>query len=250
MIRTTLLLSALLATTLPFAAPAQTTIAAAVADKSRPADDLALDAERKPAEMLKFAGVKAGMTVGDLIPGGGYFTKLFSDVVGPKGKVIGYVPDEMINGSKDPKKALDRLAGIGGGRTNVETVHDPLLSDTAPKNAFDIIWTAQNYHDLKNIPGGDTAAFDKLLFASVKPGGVFIVLDHAAAPGSGARDTNTLHRIDPALVKQEVTAAGFVFEGESKFLANPADDHTLKVFDPSLRHKTDQFIYKFRKPKK
>lgn len=249
MIRTTLLASALLATALPLAAQAQTTIAAAVADKARPAEDVALDEERKPADMLTFAGVKAGMTVEDFMPGGGYFTRLFSDVVGPKGKVIAYVPDEMIKGSRDPQKSLDRLNGLATGRANVMPFHDPLLNPP-PKDMADIVWTSQNYHDLHNMKDADVVAFNKLIFQLVKPGGVYVILDHAAAAGSGTRDTNTLHRIDPAVVKQEVTAAGFVFVSESKVLANPADDHTLKVFDPSLRHKTDQFIYKFRKPKK
>ena len=250
MIRTKLLTVALLATALPIAARAQApaAITAAVADTTRPAEDIALDPERKPAEMLAFAGVKPGMTVIDLVPGGGYFTRLFADVVGPGGKVLPYVPDEMLKGSKDPQKALDRLNGTAAGHPNVYPMHDPMLSPP-PAGIADIVWTSQNYHDLHNLPAADLVAFNKVLFAALKPGGVYIVLDHAAAAGSGLRDTNTLHRIDPAVVKQEVLAAGFVFDGESKVLANPADDHTLKVFDPSLRHHTDQFIYRFRKPK-
>jgi predicted methyltransferase len=253
MIRTKLLIAALLASALPFAAealaPTAPPIVAAVADTTRPAADVALDAERKPADMLAFAGVKPGMTVVDLIPGGGYFTRLFADVVGPNGKVLPYVPDEMLKGSKDPAKALDRLNGTATGHPNVHPMHDPMLSPPPPGIA-DIVWTSQNYHDLHNISGADVVAFNKVMFTALKPGGVYIVLDHAAAPGSGLRDTNTLHRIDPAAVKSEVLAAGFVFDGESKVLANPADAHTLNVFDPSLRHRTDQFIYRFRKPKK
>ena len=245
-----LLAAALLAAT-PLAAiqaapPAY--IAAAVADTTRPADDVALDAERLPAAMLEFAGVKPGMTVVDIMPGGGYFTRLFSDVVGPKGHVISYMPDEYIAMSKDPQKSTDRLMGLAKIAPNVQPMHDKLL-DPAPPAVSDIAWTSQNYHDLHDIPGADLVGFNKQIYANLKPGGLYIILDHAAAAGSGLRDTNTLHRIDPAVVKQEVTAAGFVFVGESKVLANPADDHTLKVFDPSIRHHTDQFIYKFRKPK-
>jgi predicted methyltransferase len=125
----------------------------------------------------------------------------------------------------------------------------PLASLSVSEPA-DIVFTAQNYHDVHNVPNIDMAAFNKSVFDALKPGGVFIVLDHAAAAGSGARDTATLHRIDPATVKSEVTAAGFEFVGESKVLANAQDDHTAKVFDPAIRGKTDQFIYKFRKPKK
>lgn len=249
MIRASILLATLLATAAPLAAAVPPNIAAALADPSRPADDVKRDADRKPAEMLAFAGVKPGMTVVDLIPGGGYFTRLFADAVGPKGKVIPYVPDEMINGAKDPQKALDRLTASAAGHANASPMHDPMLSP-APANMFDVVWTSQNYHDLHNVPGADLVAFNKLMFAALKPGGVYVILDHAAAAGSGLRDTNTLHRIDPATVKQEALAAGFVFDGESKVLANPADDHTLKVFDPALRGHTDQFIYRFRKPKK
>src|SRR3546814_6060897 len=110
-------------------------------------------------------------------------------------------------------------------------------------------WTVQNYHDIANDGGADALrAFDKRVFAALKPGGIYVVIDHAAEAGSGLRDTDTLHRIDPAIVKQQVVAAGFEFVGESPVLANAQDDHTLKVFDPKVRGTTDQFIYKFRKP--
>jgi len=95
----------------------------------------------------------------------------------------------------------------------------------------------------------DMAKFDAAVFKALKPGGLFVILDHAAAAGSGVSATNTLHRIDPEVVKQEVTAAGFVYEGETEVLRNPADDHTKKVFDPSLRGHTDQFVFRFQKPK-
>lgn len=221
------------------------TIAQAVADPARPAEDKARDADRKPAEMLKFAGVKPGMTVVDLLPGGGYFTRLFADVVGPKGRVIGYVPDEMLKSDK-AKARLEGLSTIGA---NVTPMHNPLLSATE-SNVANVVWTAQNYHDLHNIPGVDVVAFNKLVYATLKPGGVYVILDHAAKPGSGLSNTNDLHRIDPEVVKKEVTAAGFTFDGESKVLANSADDHTLNVFDKGLRGHTDQFIYRFKKPAK
>jgi predicted methyltransferase len=111
------------------------------------------------------------------------------------------------------------------------------------------VWTSQNYHDLHNRPNADLAAFNKNVFDSLKPGGTYIVLDHAAEAGSGTRDTSTLHRIDPEVVKTEVTAAGFKLEGQSDVLKNPQDPHTANVRDPSIRGKTDQFILKFRKPK-
>ncbi|WP_217429613.1 class I SAM-dependent methyltransferase [Sphingomonas bacterium] len=220
-------------------------IEAAIADPARPPEDVARDADRKPAEMLRFAGVKPGMTVVDLLPGGGYFTRLFADVVGPTGKVIAYAPDEMLKS----QKAIDRLDGLATGHANVQAYHDKLM-DPPPPAATDIAWTAQNYHDLHNLAGVDLVAFNKMIYANLKPGGVYVILDHAAKAGSGIADTDTLHRIDPAVVKREAIAAGFVFDGESKVLANPADDHMLKVFDPALRGHTDQFLYRFRKPRK
>ena len=221
-------------------------IDAAVADATRPAADRDRDAERKPADMLAFAGVKPGMVVIDIMPGGGYFTRLFSDVVGPTGKVIDYAPDEVL---AKITKALDGANAIAAeaNHKNVQVLHDPALAP-GPANIADVIWTSQNYHDLHNIPGLDLVAFNKVLYGIVRPGGVYIVLDHSAPAGSGISDTNTLHRIDEATVRKEVEAAGFVFDGESKVLANPADPRTIKVFDPSIRGHTDQFILRFRKP--
>jgi predicted methyltransferase len=226
-------------------AVAQVSIEAAVADKDRPQADKDRDADRKPAEMLKFAGVKKGMTVVDTIPGGGYFTRLFSDVVGPTGKVIAYIPDELLVRSQ---QALTSAQTAAEGRSNVTVVHDPLMQAPTP-NTADIVWTSQNYHDLHNMPGVDLVALNRLILQMLKPGGTYVVLDHAAAPGSGLANTKDLHRIDPAAVKAEVIAAGFVFDGETKVLANPADKHDLNVRDPSLRGRTDQFVYRFKKPK-
>jgi len=221
-------------------------IARAVEDPSRPAADKDRDSARKPSEVLKFAGVKSGQKIVDFMPGGGYFTRLFSVAVGPKGKVYAFAPTEVAkfakgglpaNGTADPK------------RPNVTYLVVPVAEFSTPTRV-DMVWTSQNYHDLHDPFMGppDMMKFDKAVYNSLKPGGTFVVLDHAAAPGSGVSSTNTLHRIDPAVVKQEVTAAGFVFVGESDLLRNPADDHTAKVFDPAIRGHTDQFIYKFRKP--
>lgn len=224
-------------------------VAAAIADKSRPEADVKRDADRKPAEMLEFAGVKPGMTVVDLIPGGGYFTRIFAKAVGPKGVVYAVYPPPRP--STDPAKptptpAAETIAADPA-YANVKAVKTAPASFSVPQKA-DVIWTSQNYHDLHNIPNLDMATFNKQVYDALKPGGVFVVLDHVGAAGDPAI-THTVHRIDPAVVKQEVTAAGFKFEGESTLLHNAADDHTKGVFDPSLRGHTDQFIYKFRKPK-
>jgi len=221
-------------------------IDAAIADTTRPAADRDRDAERKPAEMLAFAGVKPGLVVVDIMPGSGYFTRLFSDVVGPTGKVVAYEPDEVL---AKFTKALDGANAVAAepNHKNVETKHDPALAP-GPANVADVVWTSQNSHDLHNIAGLDLVAVNKVIYGIVRPGGVYVVLDHSAPAGSGAADTSTLHRIDEATVRQEVEAAGFVFDGESKALANPADPRTSKVFDPSIRGHTDQFVLRFRKP--
>ncbi len=225
-------------------------IAAAVADPARPQADRDRDADRKPAESVAFAGVKPGETVADLIPGSGYFTRIFSAVVGPKGHVYAAAPPKRPDAPPerpDPAAAVQAIAADPH-YGNVTVVQGKLAELTLPTQA-DVIWTSQNYHDIHNTPKEDIEAFDKKVLDALKPGGVFIVLDHAAEKGSGFRDTNTLHRIDPEAVKKELEAAGFKYVGESEVLHNPNDPHTAKVFDSSIRGKTDQFILKFRKPK-
>jgi predicted methyltransferase len=198
-----------------------------------------------------FADVKPGTTVVELVPGRGYFTRIFSKVVGPKGHVYALSPPRRPNAAADapdPAAATTAIASDAA-YSNVVVQVAPLQTISVSEPA-DVVFTAQNYHDVHNVPNIDIAAFNKSVFDALKPGGVYVVLDHSAAAGSGGRDTSTLHRIDPAAVKAEVLAAGFVFAGESKVLANAQDDRTAKVFDPAIRGKTDQFIFKFRKPKK
>ena len=230
-----------------FAVPAMAAgfdFSSVLSDTRRPAADTARDTARKPADMLAFAGVRSGMKVMDLIPGGGYFTRLFAVAVGPEGHVYAYQPtefDSFLKGKEPP------VTAVAATYPNVTVVRASVSTLSVPKK-LDVIWTAQNYHDLKNGGVADTAAVNKAAFAALKPGGTYIVLDHAAEPGSGVRDTGTLHRIDEAIVKAEVTAAGFELAGESDVLRNPADQHALAVFDPAIRGHTDQFILKFRKP--
>jgi predicted methyltransferase len=220
----------------------------AVSDASRPDADKARDADRKPGEMLAFSGLKPGGIAADMIPGGGYFTRLFAKTVGPKGHVYAFVPGELLQKRATAADGIKALAADPG-YANVGVIEAPLKGFNAPQ-ALDLAWTSQNYHDLHNwVSAEDLAAFNKAVFAALKPGGIYIVLDHVAAAGAPADVTETLHRIDPAVVKQEVVAAGFKFEGESNALKHPADDHTAKVFDAGIRGKTDQFILKFRKPK-
>lgn len=234
-------LALVLSTGMVQAAPSAA-VQAAVADKGRPEADSKRDADRKPAETLEFAGVKPGQTVVDLIPGGGYFTRLFSKAVGPTGVVYGaYSPRP--GGGAPAVEALAADAAYG----NIKAVQIAPGKLVVPTPA-DIVFTAQNYHDVKNVPNIDMTAFNKGIFDALKPGGTYVVIDHVANADT-ANATSTVHRIDPAVVRREVETAGFKFEGESKILVNAADDHSKNVFDPSLRGHTDQFIYKFRKPK-
>ncbi len=226
-------------------------IAAAVADPARTQADRDADAARKPAESVAFAGVKAGDKVVDLWPGSGYFTRIFSSVVGPKGHVYAAPPPKRPNapaGAPDPAAAVTAIAADPHfGNVSVLTFRAPDLTVPEP---VDVIWTSRNYHDFHNMPNDAVTQIDKTMFNLLKPGGTFIVLDHAAEAGSGARDTQKLHRIDPEIVKKEAVAAGFVFVGSSEILHDTSDPHTAAIFDGSVRGKTDQFILKFRKPKK
>jgi predicted methyltransferase len=244
-------MAALTTTSLMAAEHIAASITAAVADSSRPAEDKQRDAQRKPGETIQFAGIKTGERVAEVIPGRGYYTRILSKVVGPKGHVYALSPPRRPNqapDSPDPSAATAAIAADPN-YSNVTTVVGPLAAISVPE-PVDVVWTSQNYHDLHNVPNLDIAAFNKSVFDALKPGGTYLVLDHVAAAGSGARDTSTLHRIDPQLVKTEVTAAGFVLAGEDQVLHNPQDAHTAPVFDPAIRGNTDQFILKFRKPKK
>jgi predicted methyltransferase len=237
------LIAALSLTTAHAAAP-PAPVAAALADSRRPAADTERDAARKPADMVAFAGIGPGSKVADFIPGSGYFARIFAGVVGPDGHVYGFVP-----------KAAEDVENLGADDRALAAAYPNITAQITPLDApafpekLDVVWTAQNYHDFHNFGAKAPTMFNKAAFDALKPGGVYVVVDHADVAGSGAKDTNSLHRIDPALVKEEVTAAGFVFDGESKVLANPADDHSKVVFDPSIRGHTDQFVFRFRKPR-
>lgn len=216
----------------------------------RPAADVERDADRKPAGMIAFSKIKPGQTVVDLLPGGGYFTRVIAQAVGPKGKVVALVSDQYA--ARFPKAGTDITSlAAEPAYANVEAAIRS-LGDVGAPASVDRVFTAQNYHDLrsKNLPANTADAVNKAVHAALKPGGYYVIVDHSAAAGSGLRDVDTLHRIDAATLKAEVIAAGFKFDGESRLLANPADDRSKIVFAPGLRGKTDQFVYRFVKPKK
>ncbi|MBW8784755.1 MAG: class I SAM-dependent methyltransferase [Novosphingobium sp.] len=242
-------LALILAATFPaLSAPARQpavppAIAAAVADPLRPAEDRPRDPLRKPAEVVAFAGVKPGDTVAEFLPGRGYFTRILAKAVGPAGHVYAIVPQSQ---AQRPG-GLDAINAIAAAYPNVTVVPVDLTTFTLPTKV-DVAWTSENYHDLHNGPTANPVAFDRAVFAALKPGGVFYIEDHSA-PGTGVTATNTLHRIDPAAVISEVTSAGFRLEARSDLLANPADPHTARVFDPAIQGHTDKFAFRFRKPK-
>lgn len=222
-------------------------VAAALADKSRPADEVARDAARKPVELLALSGVKPGDKVADLIMGGGYFTRILSVVVGPNGEVAAYQPTEFIAFQASYGENQKKVAAA---YPNVKALTSP-LGDLDLPDGLDLVLTVQNYHDLHLTPfPKDTASkVNAEVFKALKPGGVYLVVDHVAVAGSGLEAASKVHRIDPAIVKQEVEAAGFKLETESPLLKDASDAHTASVFDPAIRGKTDQFVMKFRKPK-
>jgi predicted methyltransferase len=223
-------------------------IQAAVADASRPAADKDRDANRKPAESVAFAGVKPGDKVGELMPGSGYFTRVLSKTVGANGVVyaMSRTPAAPQGGAPARPNAIATLAADPGYQ-NIKLAG--MDATTKLPELVDLMWTSQNYHDFVNRPDAELAAFNKMVFDQLKPGGVYLVIDHAASPGTAKEVMTSLHRIDPEVVKKQLAAVGFVFEAESKVLHNPKDPRTAAAHDASFRGATDQFMLKFRKPK-
>lgn len=226
-------------------------IAAAVADPSRPAEDVDRDTNRKPAETLAFIGLKPGDKIADYASGTGYFTRLFASVVGSQGRVYASVPSELFTFPNIIKGLADTQLWSAK-HANVSVTLASALPAAKYPEKLDVFWISQNYHDLLDDFMGpvDIGAFNKAVYDALKPGGTYIILDHVAAPGSPANVTDTLHRIEPSVVRKQVKAAGFVFVGESRILANPADPRTAGPFNKSIQGRTDQFLFKFQKPRR
>lgn len=223
-------------------------IGAAVANPARPDADRSRDAVRKPAETLAFAGVRPGMQVMDLVPGGGYYTRILSRAVGDNGHIYAMQPTEAVTAFPRYGDAIRNMAAEPG-YGNVEVVIEP-AGGFDVERPLDMVFTALNYHDFHADFMGDADGpkVNAAVFRALKPGGLYVVIDHHAAAGTGLGDVNRLHRIDIEQVKREVLAAGFVLDGQSELLAHPDDPRTANVYDPAIRGRTDQFILKFRKP--
>lgn len=231
----------------PSAPAAKDAVAAALADPARPEADKADDARRKPSEGLAFMGVAPGMTVFELEAGAGWYTELLSRAVGPKGAVW----------MQNPVRFKDRLAArfaarLGDGRLpNVRQTFSNFDALEAPSGSVDLAVWVQGPHEVYFHPNGESLGDPAKSYAEVfrilKKGGAFVVIDHAAVAGAPETTGDTLHRVDRAIVVARATEAGFRLEGESAFLANPADDRTKNVFDKDIRGYTDQFALRFVK---
>ena len=204
--------------------------------------------QSKVAELIRFAGVDKGSTVIDVYPGDGDWTRLFSDVVGPEGRIYSFVPAEVAHFKNDPVGRVRTLAKEPG-RENVEAVSADLVEMSNITQPADVLWLHLFYHDLHTeligAKGATAADFNRAVYERLKPGGFYVIVDHIAAAGAGTSDAQSLHRIEPASVRAEVEAAGFVLDADSPVLANKDDLHSLKVFDPSIKGETDRFAYRF-----
>ncbi|GGO95805.1 class I SAM-dependent methyltransferase [Stakelama pacifica] len=248
------LIAAAVALALPLPAAAQVVskgqVGAALFMPGRPADAVKLDADRKPAEVLNFLGLKKGDVAADIMAGSGYYSEIMARLVGPKGKVVAYEPTQFYD-----EKAKASWHSLIGREPNVSVVSYPFDKFAAPADTYDFVMLHMVYHDQYwesakyGIPRSDPAVFVKTLYAAMKPGGIVGVVDHVANPNDDTRATvEAMHRIDPAVVKADFEAAGFVLEDSSDVLSNPDDAHDKSVFDPAIRGHTDRIVYRFRKP--
>ena len=232
-----------------FAAP--DAIATAVAAPVRTPDNVKLDEGRKPAEVLSFFGLRKGMRVIDMFGANQYWAEIMAPVVGPRGKITVWQPTQFLNYDRRKK-----YAEFTKRQKNVTLISSPFEAPELGTNAYDFMIMNLDYHDVywenseRKIVRMDPDAWLKVLFAAMKPGATVGIIDHVALPNGDTRATvEKLHRIDPEVLKADFQRAGFELVGVRNFLRNPADDHTLLVFNPAIRGKTDRVVYKFRKPR-
>ncbi len=222
-------------------------VSAALADESRPAEDTERDSARRAGEILALTGVEPGDQVADLVVGGGYFTRLFSSIVGPEGHVYAWQPGEFVAFQASYGEQLEAVAAA---YENVSGQTNAFADLDLPEGTLDLAFTAQNYHDfhLNPFPETTAASVNAEIFRALGPCGRYFVIDHHAEAGSGLAAADSLHRIEEAAVTAEIEAAGFQLIGSSDILENADDALTTNVFDPSIRGHTSQFILIFQKP--
>jgi predicted methyltransferase len=229
----------------------QAELAAAVAAPGRPAAAVALDEVRKPAEVLRFLGLRRGDRVLDYFAGNGYYSEIAARAVGPRGVVVGW-NSQAFGENPDIRAALQ---GIRERNRNTAFYATPNTALSFPPASFDFALLHLVYHDSYwesarfRLPRIDPNTVTRALFDAVRPGGIVAVIDHVANPNADARaEVEARHRIDPAVLRADFERAGFVLEAESNLLRNPDDDHSRNVFDPTIRGRTDRVVYRFRRP--
>lgn len=243
-------------------------VTAAVNDPGRPWFERARDAVRKPAEIIAFSGIKPGDKIADLMPGPGYYTRVLSKLVGPKGKLYAVVPFATVGAPSERKGPVIKVDGQNIPLSRVEQAY--ALEDISEYGNITVLWeaflqydgqfalpeqvdavfTADDYYELhgsKEFAAVDMAKVAKAIFRALKPGGVYVVMDHASAKGAGFTQAATLHRTDPEAVKAEIFAAGFVLDAESKLRASTTDDHS-KLATDTEGVSPDEYIFRFKKP--
>lgn len=232
------------------AAPANVR-ASVAATAARTADNVKLDAGRKPAELLAFLGLEKGMRVADMFGANLYWAEIIAPAIGPKGRLLIWQPGQFMN-----DKRAAAFADFAARQKNVALVSSPFATPILAPKSVDFMLINLDYHDVywesaeRKIPRMEPNLWLKTIFAAIRPGGVVGIVDHQASAGGETRAVvEKMHRIDPAVVKADFERAGFVLEAQSELLRNPADDHSLNVFDAKIRGKTDRFAFRFRKPR-
>ena len=245
-----ILASAMLAVVPGGVAAAPADVAATVANTvARSADNVKLDESRKPAEVLQFLGLERGAQAIDLFGGNRYWAEIMAPAVGPKGHVTVWEPTQFYD-----KDSQEKFAAFQQKAPNAHLIVSPFEAMTLEPNAYDFMMINLNYHDVYwesakyKVKRMEPDGFLKTVFTAMKPGGIVGVIDHVGGAGDTRATVDKYHRIDPAVVKADFERAGFKLEAESELLRNPADDHSLLVFDEKIRGKTDRFVYRFRKP--
>ncbi|HEX8193683.1 MAG TPA: methyltransferase domain-containing protein [Allosphingosinicella sp.] len=225
----------------------------AVSAPGRPAASVALDEVRRPAEVLRFMGLRRGDRALDYFTGGGYYADIMARAVGPEGLVVGW------NGASFMRRDTIRtaLADVRARNPNTAFYGTPQDALAFPAESFDFVMFHLVYHDAYwesaqfGVPRHDPNDVVRAIWNAVKPGGIVAVVDHVAAPGGDTRAVvEAVHRIDPAVVRADFERAGFVLEAQSDMLRNPEDNYTVNVFDAAIRGRTDRFVYRFRKPRR
>jgi len=230
---------------LPATSMAQADLNAILASPARPQEDRDRDAGRKPDRVIEFFGIERGDKVADLLTGGGYWTRILVPLVGPEGRVYAGNNPFFARFYTDAFNALLTEPAF----KNVRRIDGPVDELALPKDgSLDAVILIMAYHDLF-LTDEDRSVLNRTVLAALKPGGVYGIVDHEAGAGAGTSKIESLHRIEKKVVVDEVQAAGFKLAGDADFLRNSADDHSLKIFDPSLAGRTDRFVLRFEKPR-